>query len=135
MASEIFDKYGNKLYSLNGVIHLQLKSGVRRTIGVIEKDTFITSRKLGVHRFQKMDGIGFNWQLMNKGKFSKVEVALSDGRTLRTTRSWILKHGSTKMFKEQGFELQMFLPLEMFKGFIEAEPPPDKENIPFEVTR
>jgi len=114
MANRLFDKFGNELWAENGRVYLKLKDSNRtRFLGVVEGDTFRTFRKQA-HKFNCMDAIGFNWHLMKHGKFRTVEVRLDTGEVLRTTREHVLEFGSVKMFKNQGFELQIFLPISNF---------------------
>lgn len=114
MASRLFDKYGNELRAENGRVYLKLKDSNReRFLGVVRGDTFTTFRKQ-VHRFNSMDAIGFNWHLINRGKFHNIEVELETGEVLRTTREHVSKVGKALMFKKQGHELQIFLPVEQF---------------------
>jgi len=114
MTNRLFDKFGNELYVENGKVFLRLKESKRvRFLGYIKGDTFYTFRKR-MHRFECMDAIGFNWHLMKYGKFRNVEIELETGDVMHITREHILEHGSTKMFKSQGYELQIFVPITVF---------------------
>jgi len=114
MANRLCDKFGNILTCTRGKVWLRLNGSQReRFLGEVEGDTFRTFRKRA-HRFECMDAIGFNWHLMKHGKFRTVEVRLDTGEVLRTTREHVLEFGSVKMFKNQGFELQIFLPISNF---------------------
>lgn len=115
MANKVFDKWGNELWCEVGRVQLRLAGSTRvRFLGTVEGNVFRTYRKLS-HRFQAMDGVGFNWHLMKRGKFTTVEVEMADGRILRTTRETILEKGAPLHFKSEGFELQLFMPLSVFE--------------------
>jgi hypothetical protein len=115
MTNQVFDKYGNELTCKDGRVFLRLNGTSRsRCLGVISGETFYTQRKTEAHLMRTLEDIGFNWHLIKRGTFNKVVVEISDGRILRTTREHILQCGSTKFFKNQGFELQIFLPINQF---------------------
>jgi hypothetical protein len=63
---------------------------------------------------RNQNDIGFNYSLIKYGKFNFVEVALSDGKTLRTTRKNILENGKPLHFHDN--ELQIFLEPEKFNA-------------------
>lgn len=122
MTDKIFDKYGNELWCERGKVHLRLNgSGRVRFLGTVEGDVFRTFRK-DSHRFRVMDGIGFNWHLMKYGKFRNVVVHTEEGEELRTTRKWILRHGRACLPGGRRYELQLFLKISDFAGFVEPEP-------------
>lgn len=116
MANRLFDSNGNEIYCENRRIYLRLKgTSSRRCLGVVEGDTFHTRRKAGRHVMRSQDDVGFNYSLIRYGKFINVEVAVSDGRILRTTRAAILEHGECRHFEGMGYELQIFLRLDQFQ--------------------
>lgn len=121
MTNETYDKYGNRLTCMNGTIFLHLVSGMKKTIGTLSEQgtVFRCYRKAGVHTFNKSSSIGFNYRLITKGVFSFVEVVLSDGSVLQTTRENIITKGKMRMFKNQGYELQIFLDRKDFNGYNE----------------
>jgi hypothetical protein len=114
MARNLFDKFGNELWASEGRIYLKLAGSERvRFLGVVEGDRFRTFRKRA-HRFNAMDSLGFNYHLMKYGKFCFVEVEFDTGEVIRTTREHVLQCGKRMMFRYQGFELQIFVPLSEF---------------------
>ena len=116
MTNETYDKYGNRLTCINNTIFLHLASGSKKTIGTISNEgkTFRCYRKNIAHTFNTTQSIGFNYRLIEKGLFEFVEVELSGGTVLYTTRDKIKIDGDVKMFKNQGFELQIMLPINEF---------------------
>ena len=116
MTNETYDKYGNRLTCINNTIFLHLASGSKKTIGTISNEgkTFRCYRKCVTHTFNTTQSIGFNFRLIEKGLFEFVEVELSGGTVLQTTRDKIKSDGDVKMFKNQGFELQVFLSMNEF---------------------
>jgi hypothetical protein len=124
MLSEITDRSGNRLYFRGSEVFLQLARDARtRKLGEVHGDTLHTVRNLSRHEMMNREEIGFNYELVRYGLFSRVVVHALDGRELRTTRRWILAHGECGTPSRGQYELQVFLRLSEFRGFI--EPPPD----------
>jgi hypothetical protein len=108
LTNKCFDKYGNEIYCQNKRIYLRLLGENRtRCLGVVDGDTFRTQRKVSLHTMRNQNDIGFNYSLIRYGRFNYVEVELSDGKTLKTTRENIFKNGECKHFGNN--ELQIFL--------------------------
>lgn len=121
MATSLFDSAGNRIYCQQRRIYLQLAgTTTSRCLGVLEGDTFHTRRKSGQHVMRSQDDVGFNYSLIRYGKFTHIEVALSDGRILRTTRDRVLEVGECRHFAGTGFELQIFLRLDQFEPVQES---------------
>ena len=121
--NETYDKYGNRLYCENGTVFLELASGMKKTIGTVSEDgtTFHCYRKVGKHTFNTVGEIGINYSMVKRTNLRWFEVELSNGKRLQTSRKWIEKYGSVRLFKKQGYELQYFLKEEQFQGFVEPE--------------
>ena len=79
--------------------------------------TFVTTRK-AEHLHRNTNSIGINLELLERFPFESLEVRYC-GRTLRTTRAFLLEHGRRLAFG--GFEPQIFLPLDEWTA-IETEP-------------
>jgi hypothetical protein len=128
MDFEFTDRNGHRLFFEGRSVFLELATEKRpRHLGEVDDGTFFTTRNLERHKMRNGDSIGFNLSLIRYGRFSRVVVRTRDGQELRTTRRWILKHGRTSRPGGK-FEVQTFLPVSMFLGFI--EPPPDvAENV------
>ena len=71
-------------------------------IGKIANDTYIKKIKSELHKFNKTNSIGFNFQLLEEGKFKFVRVLSDDGNIYETTRLYILAHGKTQTFVKGG---------------------------------
>jgi hypothetical protein len=85
-----------------------------RFIGTLEGDTLHTDRNSRKHLFKKNQSLGFNHYLINNGNFDFICVNY-DLKQLWTSRMTVLKYGKAMKFKGKGYELQLFLPLTMFK--------------------
>ena len=68
-------------------------------------------------KIRKNNSYGFNEHLIKTGKtFDKIKL-IDDGGTYVFPKSEILEKGKYLFFKEQGFEKQLFLPLEEINKF------------------
>lgn len=83
-------------------------------IGKIAGDTYIKKIKTELHTFNKLKAIGFNFQLLDEGRFKFVRVLTDDGNIYETTRLYILAKGRVQTFFKQSFERQIFLPIDEF---------------------
>ena len=99
--------------SPSGKVTLHLPTGIRY-IGTIERDCFRCWRDTSKNLFRATDSIGFNFELLRDGTFTRIEVTLSDGRILRTRRRFALAHSSFLHFKKKQFERQVFLKISDF---------------------
>lgn len=104
-------------------IYLQIKKE-RRHIGSIyvNERVFETKRKLSKHLHRKSHSYGFNHQLLDKAKlFDHVRLMEDRGNRIiieyLIPRQIILDEGKYLFFLQQGFEKQIFLPLERIKQF------------------
>lgn len=122
MLSEITDRNGNRLYFQGGEVFLQLRhEGRARKLGEVIGDTLHTVRNLRKHEMLNRHEIGFNWALMKHGKFRNVVVHTEDSEELLTTRKWILRHARACFPGGKRYELQLFLKISDFVGFVEPE--------------
>lgn len=126
--SEIKDRYGNHLYFIGKEVFLRLHSGGRaRKLGEVIGDTLHTIRNLNKHEMQNRHELGFNYHLMKYGRFCNVVVHIEDGEELKTTRKWILTFGRVCMPAGKRYELQIFLRISDFTGFVEPPEEPQPE--------
>ncbi len=119
------DSVGNSLICKdNGkrvIISLKLTAEDRyRRLGIINRatKTMEIRRKRGVHLYRKINGYGFNRQLLSDAKlFDKVRLFDEFGEWLIPVE-YILKNGSYKNYiKLGGFELQQFVSLDEIEQF------------------
>lgn len=116
------DTTGNIIYRLNNTLFIQLKNEkVPRKIGVInvEEKTLIIKRIENIHLFLKNNSYGFNYTVLSTATtFDKVKLI---EKTTAETNEYvipleeILKKGDFLNFKQQGFELQIFLKKEIIE--------------------
>lgn len=98
------------------VLSLQLESeGSRiRKIGVITKSTktLVITRRIADHLFIKGNAYGFNEHVLKNATLFN-QIRLSDEfHDWKIPVEFILKEGKYLNFKQQGFELQLFVSLE-----------------------
>jgi hypothetical protein len=110
------DKYGNSIIVSGNVISLKLKSETRtREIGLInlQEKYLAVNRVRSKHLFRKNSSYGFNhYILLNAKKFDKIKLSDDIGTWLIPIKL-ILEKGSFLHFNKDGFELQIFLPLDI----------------------
>lgn len=116
MTEPLIDKDGNVVEyeeETGGVFITLKKSGKRRNIGRFYRGMLYVKRNLTQHEFRKNQSIGFNYDLMHRGKFT--HIILDTGTEFfRITRQEVLDKGEVLNFKKQGFELQIFVPMSHF---------------------
>jgi hypothetical protein len=114
------DKFGNAIIVSGNSISLKLKSEKRiRQIGTINlKDKYLSVDRIrSKHLFRKNNSYGFNhYVLFNATKFDKVLLS-DDFGTWLIPISIILEKGSFLHFNKDGFELQIFLPLDIITKY------------------
>ena len=118
------DQYGNYFITQRTensiLIQLQLANENRvRNIGIVNRhDKFIEIiRDKSRHLFRKGNAYGFNEHLIKTAKtFDNVKLIDGDGVYL-LPKSVILEKGRYMFFKEQGFEKQLFLDMDIINGF------------------
>ena len=110
------DKYGNSIIVSGNIISLKLKSETRtREIGLInlQEKYLAVNRVRSKHLFRKNSSYGFNhYILLNAKKFDKIKLSDDIGTWLIPIKL-ILEKGSFLHFNKDGFELQIFLPLDI----------------------
>lgn len=120
ISQQIADKDGNTLIiEMSGNVFLKLdKENRQRRLGFIDrnKKLFIITRNREKHLHQKSNSYGFNHHIISKAKsFDKILLKDNYGE-YEFPVSKILDHGKTYLqFKQKGFELQIFLPLEVIE--------------------
>jgi hypothetical protein len=101
-------------------IHLQLAGESRkRKVGTITKSTktFAISRKRSKHLFIKGNAYGFNEYILANAKlFDKIKLK-DEFCEWKIPVQFILQKGSYLMFKQQGFEKQLFVSLSQIDEF------------------
>ena len=116
------DKFGNSIIVLNNIISLKLKSESRqREIGVInpKERYFAVNRIREKHLFRKNNSYGFNhYILANAKKYDAIKLS-DDFGTWLIPNKLIIEKGSFLHFNKDGFELQIFLPLDIITEFCE----------------
>lgn len=134
--SEISDKNGNRLFFKGNEVFLRLRSENRiRKLGEITGNTLHTIRDLGKHEMRNRCEVGFNFHLIKFGRFTNIVVHTQD-EEFETTRRWVLKYGKTCMPGGRKYELQIFLKISDFVGFIEPpeDPQPEVKHDPVQPT-
>ncbi len=86
-----------------------------RFLGEIKNRCFHTSRKPENQKFNKLNGIGFNHELISVGghlfDLIKIQYGFNE---LITTRKFVLDNGKILQFKKNDLDKQIILPLELF---------------------
>lgn len=116
------DKDGNLLYRQGNAIKLHLKSEPHpRKIGNInEAEKFLhIVRDSTIHLFHKINGYGFNYTVLNSAKlFTHIKLEIKDKKRIYLIPLVeILSQGKFMNFKNEGFELQIFLSLTIIEQF------------------
>jgi hypothetical protein len=86
-----------------------------RYIGKLNKSgegTFYTKRKES-HLHRKTNSLGINYELLQGNSFKWISIDYC-GKKLITTKKYFLRYGRVFNFHKAGFELQCFLPLELW---------------------
>ena len=113
------DADGNELRIVDRTILLKLASETKtRRIGLINsKNQLYIKRKRIIHLHYKSDSYGFNHYIIdNAKKFSSVLLIDERGRYLIPNRV-ILDEGKFLYFKQEGFERQIFLSLDIINQY------------------
>jgi hypothetical protein len=119
----ILDEKGNELIAkTNGNVislYLKLVEKTERLLGIIDKKekTFQIRRNREKHIFKRNKSYGFNHYVLKNAKtFDKIYL-LDDVTSWIIPVKFILENGSFMQFQQQGFELQIFIPLEKIAQF------------------
>lgn len=126
LSRKLSDRAGYQLVRQRNKIRLFLPAGGSRFVGLIDGNILYTSRDLDRHAMRSLHDIGFNYQLMKRGRFEAVRVRLADGSFLEISRREILEKGECRHFKDQGFELQIFVRL---SDFHPLQPAPQGQEV------
>lgn len=138
------DNFGNDLYlrvfsdennkDVGASIYLKLKSeNKRRNIGTL----FFNDRSLhvirdsGKHYHYISKSYGFNWNIIDDDflNIKSVHLVVDKSERYIIPKSVMETYGKFLNFKQQGFELQKFLPLDMIKNFRDLEYNPNIDPI------
>lgn len=116
--NQIKDQFNNLIYRKNNGIYLQLVNDIRtRKLGTIKDDRILMRRNESRHLFRKTNSYGFNYVLLDSlNKVKTVDLRI-DGKKYLIPIDYILKNGEFLNFKQQGFELQIFLKVELINNF------------------
>lgn len=124
------DNSGNKLYlritynsknePSSAVIHLKLKEeNYSRMIGSYDFDTktFYCKRNSQKHYHNKMKGYGFNWSVIDDEylDIKIIHLTIDEKEVITFDKQILNTYGKFLNFKQQGFELQKFLPMEVLR--------------------
>ena len=142
------DNAGNTLYlriwsnenklDVGGSIFLKLKSEIKkRNLGnlIIKDRSFHIIRDSGKHYHYKSKSYGFNWNIINDADLGikTIHLIVDKKDKYIIPKSILDTYGKFLNFKQQGFELQKFLPFDMIKNFrddsYEHIDEPDIENL------
>jgi hypothetical protein len=118
------DTQGNVLIAtrINNKLNLSLKLSsetIARKIGEVDMQTrtLIINRNRKKHLFRNGNAYGLNYKLISEAKsFDTVRIIDEYGKW-NIPREFILENGSFLLFNKQGFELQIFVSLEMINQF------------------
>lgn len=113
---EIKDKNWNMIYQKDKSIYLYLKDKQQtRKLWAISPKGELFIRRFNKHIFRKLDAYWFNYNLMKLlNPEMKVIVKQEDWSELHTTVQDILLKWNAKQFIQEWFELQIFLPRNLF---------------------
>ena len=145
IGSKVFgktDKFGNALivrgfYDENkewthASVHLKLaKLKKKRLLGhvSVQDATFHVYREHEKHYHRKMQGFGFNWELLTSNLIDIRTIALKvdDDKLYVFPVKLIKEQGKFLNFKQQGFELQRFIDYNTFRPY---EKPLNNDKFP-----
>ena len=110
------DKFGNSIIVSGNIISLKLESETKsREIGVMNlKEKYLAVKRIREkHLLRINNSYGFNhYILLNAKKFDKIMLSDNFGRWLIPIKL-ILEKGSFLHFRKEGFELQIFMPIDI----------------------
>lgn len=120
---ELADNFGNALVinEKGNIIKIDLRLANKtvKHIGNVDiaNKTFVVRRNRDKHLFKNANSYGFNYKLIKEAKRFD-HVLLNDEKgSYRIPNEVILEQGSFLHFKNQGFEVQLFLSLEIINQF------------------
>jgi len=118
---EMLDEEGNRIIATDkgNVISIDLKlkkEKRRRHVGLVTKSTrtLFVSRQRGLHLHLKSNSYGFNYTILEKAhSFDFISIQDEYGRWKIKREDALNKENQSKLFfKQQGFELQIFISLD-----------------------
>ena len=120
----ILDEKGNQILAktTDDIISISLKLSSEkkdRILGLVNKSerTFQVNRIREKHLLKRNNSYGFNYYVIKNAKtFDKIYL-IDDISSWMIPVSFILEHGSFLQFQQQGFELQIFIPLDKIEQF------------------
>ena len=130
MAKE--DNAGNTLYlrvwsdenkiDIGGTIFLKIRrESKKRNLGnlVVDDRSFHIIRDSGKHYHYKSKSYGFNWNIINDADLGikSIHLIVDHNEKYVIPKTILDTYGKFLNFKQQGFELQKFLPFDMIKNF------------------
>lgn len=130
------DNFGNDLYlrvfsdennkDVGATIYLKLKSeNKNRNIGTVyfNDRSLHVLRDSGKHYHYLSKSYGFNWNIINDDflNIKSVHLVVDKSERYIIPKSVMETNGKFLNFKQQGFELQKFLPMDMIKTFRDTE--------------
>ena len=133
------DKFYNKIYlrvfydernqMISGNIHLKLVSETRnRLIGAYHyaDKTLYIKRSSSKHLFRKNRSYGLNYDLISSNDLDIDFVHLTVDRQTKylLPKSFLENYGSFLTFKQQGFEVQKFYPVDLMSAYLINNPNP-----------
>jgi hypothetical protein len=101
-------------------IYLKLLEHGNKFIGTVTKSTRTIEMKRieSKHLFYKFNAYGFNdYILRTRTTFDWIRLKDDKGNHWKIPVNFILENGKHLNFKQQGFELQIFVPLNMLEQF------------------
>ncbi|MCK9212090.1 MAG: hypothetical protein M0P61_14710 [Ignavibacteriaceae bacterium] len=104
-----------KYHSVYNVqLNLQEQTRYIGKVDIASEGTFLSDRKQK-HIFRKTNSLGINHSLLVDESIPFKWIVIDfEGRKLVTSRLYFLTHSQCFQFGNKGFELQCFLPLELF---------------------
>ena len=110
------DKAGNQVYIQDKFVYLHLKDKRQtRKLGAINLGNLFVTRKPEQHIFRKFNAYGFNLALIKALQpTAKVVVKQQWDKVLTTTAENILSKGKVLNYSKDGFEAQIFMPIDYF---------------------
>lgn len=109
------DKAGNQIYVKDKYVYLHLNAKLQtRRLGAINLGNFFVTKKKE-HIFRKLNAYGFNLALIKSLRpDAKVVVRQYGDKVLTSTAEEILQKGQILNYLKDGFETQIFMPIDKF---------------------
>ena len=109
-------------YDVGATIFLKLKSeNRRRNVGnlYLHDNSFHMRRNSQKHYHYATKGYGFNWNIINDDalEIKTIHLTIDETEKYVFPKSLIKDWGRFLNFKQQGFELQKFLPFDFIKKY------------------